>query len=638
MNNLIYTNPWIQTLGWTLLHSLWQVPAIYLVLLLAQRLLARQGAHLRYAMGVGALLVVVGVSITTYFLLFESTLTKDTTTGIHEIQLQWSAPIVDSWSPSVTNLLQWTEQQLPTLFQFWFAGFVFFLARMTVGLWYVRQLRTQATPILGYWATRAEELANDLGLAKIITIAEGKVNTPMVIGYLKPVILFPIGLMSGLQADQVETILLHELSHIQRHDFVVNLFQSLTEAIFFFNPFVWMISSTIHQEREHCCDDRVLQKGYEPIVYARALAQVEATRLAIPLTLGLAGRENQLLNRIKRIMEKSVQKDSGRVRLLPIVLVLLGLVCTSWLSITKPASMGERGSEVNPAPVVVDTVKEKGRTKSGTYERRSITRWDENGEPHEEITESYEGDEDIASLMTDFPDFSAMPDFEELADLPQGAAGFFSPPTPDIYFFSDSLPRKRSRQLSQEEWNAFEQEFKTQLKEKFKDFYSKNQEQLERLMTEAKEKSLELNDSDWENLFAERERMREDEWMALVPRMRAFEAPLPDMKRLEADMKRHQEDMLRHEKDMERMRMDMQRQEQEMKQWEGRTREFEKEIRSQLISDGYLDKGEKINNLNFRDDGTMEINGKKIKEKDETKYREIHRKYFKKGDHFIYQE
>jgi hypothetical protein len=340
-------------------------------------------------------------------------------------------------------------------------------------------------------------------------------------------------------------------------------------------------------------------------------------------------------------MEKSVQKDSGRIRLLPIVLVLLGLVCTSWLSITKPVTVGERGDQLQEiATIAQDTIKEKEKIKSGTYERRTITRWNENGEPHEEITESFEGDEDFELALdpVQFPGFPSMPDFEELADLPQGSAGFFAPPAPDFYFFSDSLPRKRFSHLSQEDWEIFEQEFKAQLKEQFRDFYSKNQEQLERLLMEAKEKSLELKETDWEHLHAERAQLEAEMAELSMPRMREFEMAASGMRNMEMEMKRHQEDMLRHEKDMERMKMDMQRQEQEMKRWEGRTREFEKEVRKQLIADGYLEKSEKINNLNVRADGSMEVNGKSIKDKDKDKYREIHRKYFERADQFIYQE
>src|SRR5690606_8513761 len=103
-----------------------------------------------------------------------------------------------------------------------------------------------------------------------------------------------------------------------RHDYIINLFQSLLETIFFFNPFVWMISSAIRREREFCCDDEVVRRNGSPLTYAKALAQLEEIRHSKPVfALSLAENKNQLLNRIKRIMEKSAKNYSGRERIIP---------------------------------------------------------------------------------------------------------------------------------------------------------------------------------------------------------------------------------------------------------------------------------------------------------------------------------
>ena len=123
--------------------------------------------------------------------------------------------------------------------------------------------------------------------------------------------------------------------------------QSFMEAIYFFNPFVWMISGIIRQEREHCCDDAVVKFYGNPLAYVRALATLEETRFSKSgLALSFAQDKNQLLNRIKRIMEKSVTTYSGRERIIPVALLIIGLICASWLTIQSREAEGNatRGS------------------------------------------------------------------------------------------------------------------------------------------------------------------------------------------------------------------------------------------------------------------------------------------------------
>ncbi|MEJ0031855.1 MAG: hypothetical protein WDO15_16435 [Bacteroidota bacterium] len=108
-----------------------------------------------------------------------------------------------------------------------------------------------------------------------------------------------------------------------------------------------LISALIREERENCCDDLVIAKGISPISYVKTLAQLEASRSSSSLALGIAGNENQLLNRIKRIMENSAKNDWGKGRLVPVALLFLGLICASWLSI---------GSEKKEAKEVKDAI------------------------------------------------------------------------------------------------------------------------------------------------------------------------------------------------------------------------------------------------------------------------------------------
>jgi hypothetical protein len=124
---------------------------------------------------------------------------------------------------------------------------------------------------------------------------------PTVIGWLRPVVLLPIASLSGLTTQQIEMILAHELAHIRRHDFIVNLMQAVVETLLFYHPAVWWISQRIRVEREHCCDDVAVAMFGDPLQYARALTRFEELRLD-PAHALLAANGGSLLTRIRRLV------------------------------------------------------------------------------------------------------------------------------------------------------------------------------------------------------------------------------------------------------------------------------------------------------------------------------------------------
>src|SRR5690606_29204229 len=185
-------------------------------------------------------------------------------------------------------------------------GFLFLTSRLVMGLKQVSVLRKEATIIDGRWAIRIRELSAQLGILRFVTLAESsRITSPIVIGVLKPMILVPTGMLTGLSTEQLETIFLHELAHIRRYDYLANVVQSLMECIFFFNPFMWMLSGIVRREREYCCDDFVLKHHSSRRAYARALTRLAEIRLARQaLGVALGDDKHELLNRIKRIMER----------------------------------------------------------------------------------------------------------------------------------------------------------------------------------------------------------------------------------------------------------------------------------------------------------------------------------------------
>ena len=179
------------------------------------------------------------------------------------------------------------------------------LAQTGWSLIYVRRIRREKVrPAPSDWSDRLRTLADALGLRRPITLLEsGLIRVPMVIGYLKPVILVPMGILAQLPQDQLEAVLLHELAHIRRRDYLVNLLQGLVEALLFFNPAIWWISSLIREERENCCDDIAIRATRSKAQLIHALVAFQEYSLAAPAyAVAFPGRRNHLLNRVKRIV------------------------------------------------------------------------------------------------------------------------------------------------------------------------------------------------------------------------------------------------------------------------------------------------------------------------------------------------
>jgi hypothetical protein len=179
-----------------------------------------------------------------------------------------------------------------------------------------------------------DTIAQRMGIQRSVKIwFSDLVDGPLTLGFYKPIILFPLAVVNQLSIEQVEAILLHELAHIRRHDYIINLLISWLGIVFFFNPFVRMMIREIRKEREHCCDDLVLQFKYEPHTYASALLSLEKSRFHHSgLVLAATGRSRQLLlDRIKRLSGQKIAPR--RFRLSAMAFLFISLTGTQFLTI-----------------------------------------------------------------------------------------------------------------------------------------------------------------------------------------------------------------------------------------------------------------------------------------------------------------
>jgi len=294
------------TLGRTLLHSLWEGAAI--ALMLAIVLWVVRSPRLRYAMACGAMLALLAGMIVTFAQLFpqEPAHLHLTGFGNHAALPPWDG----SLSPFSRNEWKPTDE-LAWLAPFWIVGVLIFHLRGLASWLAARRLRNKGVcRAADLWQERVPRLASRLKLTRPVVLLESCfAEVPVVIGYLKPVILMPVGLMAGLPAGQVEAILLHELAHIRRFDYLVNLLQVFVEGLLFYHPAMWWISGVIRAERENCCDDLVVAATGSAIEYATALASLEQRRENAGMALAATG--GGLVNRIQRLLGRKERKYAG---------------------------------------------------------------------------------------------------------------------------------------------------------------------------------------------------------------------------------------------------------------------------------------------------------------------------------------
>jgi beta-lactamase regulating signal transducer with metallopeptidase domain len=296
-------------LGSTLIHFLWQGTVVALALAAGLHLLRNSSARRRYTVACIALLWLVVEPLATFCLIpapvpepVESFAAPATGTGwletVKALPTLPAAALDHSLSGQYDRLL-------PFVVAFWGLGVGVMLA-LHIGAWASVRCwkRSGAVALEQLWQARIEKLRLAMGIRQCVpALQSALLDTPVVIGWLKPVILVPASALAGMDPLQLEALLLHELAHIRRCDYLVNMLQTLVEVLGFFHPAVWWISKVIRTERENCCDDLVVGALPDRRVYLRALLHLEELRGLRPAA-GLAASGGSLLQRIRRLAER----------------------------------------------------------------------------------------------------------------------------------------------------------------------------------------------------------------------------------------------------------------------------------------------------------------------------------------------
>ena len=347
--------PALQAVGWSLLHLVWQGTAIAVALALLLALLPSRSANLRYTLSCAAMVLLVVVAVMTGWRSYvantpasppaaHATVPHPTPAAVSTPAPSAAAIVVATFAPARVATLPdpWraASEALPAVVSLWLAGVTVLSLRLIVQWLRARRLATEhAQPACEPWLAMARRLSVALVVRQAVRLFESTaVHVPAVVGLLRPVILLPANTLTGLLPGQLEMILAHELAHIRRHDFLVNLLQAAVETLLFYHPAVWWISHQVRVERENCCDDLAVSVCGNPIQYARALTRLEELR-AEPLPLALSARGGSLLHRIRRVVNGPAA-STGSVRGVTALALLVGLLLVfggpSLTAIAKP--------------------------------------------------------------------------------------------------------------------------------------------------------------------------------------------------------------------------------------------------------------------------------------------------------------
>lgn len=344
---------WIQSLSWTLIYSLGQGFVVYASLLLVLKLVPALTANARYHLSLSALILLSGWFAVTWWQQFHALQPVPGSGGV--LLLRWQADAATGPYTTEHPLSAALKTILPWLSAAYLTGLSFLLARLGLESRQLFLLRKSSFPLPGDApGTLLEGLKSRTGIhSGIRLLGSATARVPMVIGFLKPIILVPASLLTQLSPMQLETILLHELAHIKRHDYLINILQTIVETMLFFNPFTWWISGIIRREREYCCDDLVLEYNPERSAYASALAAIAAgPESSYTFSVAASGQRHHLLHRIKRIMEMNKSPFSYS-RMLATILILTGItVSAAWLtpSFALPESKSNKTGIAAPSP------------------------------------------------------------------------------------------------------------------------------------------------------------------------------------------------------------------------------------------------------------------------------------------------
>lgn len=359
----------LHALGWTLLHFVWQGAA--LAALLAAALMVSRNANVRHALGLATLVLMMAAPAITFAWLNR----ESTATASVDMTFDRALPVVTGEVPLNRGPASSTAAQVAStpaaessldrfvhalaartsrgdlmlwLVQAWFVGVMLLSVRTAGGLvWLARTRRGEIEPLSEEMYRQCLIVQQRMGLQRPIRYGQSRwLDSPVVLGWFRPIVIVTTQALTGLNPQQLQAVIAHELAHIRRYDAFVNLFQVVAEMFLFYHPAVWWVSRRIRIEREVCCDHEALAACGEPVSYARALTMMEEWRAAPPMLM--AANRGPLAERVFRLL--GIQGTSSRSRVAGVSACVLGVVVALFAgSVFVAAAQATAEEQTSPA-------------------------------------------------------------------------------------------------------------------------------------------------------------------------------------------------------------------------------------------------------------------------------------------------
>lgn len=357
-----YISAFVQAMGWVLLHSLWQITLILLAVALLFRFVSVHEAQIRYRISLSAFVLLMMISGGT-FVQYWQTPGIGNTQAIELLVVSESIPLDTETSTSFTlssNVELSIQERLLQLFLknawigvgIWFLGICLLSLRHIGGWLHIRSLSREGGVPDSHWRHQLANLQAELGIRRPVKLVESiYIVVPVTFGWIKPVILFPTQLLTGLSEAQIQLLLIHELAHIRRADYLINLGVLVLKTIFFYHPGIYLLSSWMDQSREACCDDTVVSTRTDRELYAETLIFLQRGQLASHIAMGALGQRGTFPNRLMRLFgEKPIPSRAGW----PLML-MIGLMVSSLIFAFQPRS-GDRTELIHATTSLSDSI------------------------------------------------------------------------------------------------------------------------------------------------------------------------------------------------------------------------------------------------------------------------------------------
>lgn len=349
----LFQSSFLQALGYAIANSLWQTALVWLIYMSASRLLSMSAAA-KYRLAVASQVTGFVWFVFTFQFYYQQYNTAWQSTANFEVVPQVQQEAVNN-TGIFSQFIHWianAELLLPYISMAYLLLMMVLCVRWMMGYQKTQLIRSNGLQKMpAEWRLFVKKIALQLSIKKEVRIfLSSTITSPLTIGFWKPVILIPVASINHLSTDQLEAVLLHELAHIKRYDYVVNILLSIVEISLFFNPFTQLLSKSIHKERENSCDDWVLQFKYDATVYAQALLRIASLQTIPAFAMAATGKKNELLIRVKRMIEQKENRFSYRRQLLAFLIMTGILSSIAWLTPMKPHTANAQTTNVLSKP------------------------------------------------------------------------------------------------------------------------------------------------------------------------------------------------------------------------------------------------------------------------------------------------